>query len=73
MTNKKINTFAPLDIQEVVFTNGTTLKNVTAWLAGDFLIVSMEDRPNMYNIRTIAELRGVQEIRPNTNGNVWFM
>ena len=65
MANNKIKGSYPLRVEEIVFSDGSTLKDKVVLLCGDFVIVDVDDgAPTMYNVNTISELRRVEEQRP---------
>lgn len=58
--------------EEIIFDDGSTLKDKTIMFCGDFVVVDTgEGAPTMYNVRTISELRKVEEIRPQTRNVMW--
>ena len=68
----KINSIYPLKVEEIVFADGSTLKDKEVFLAGDFIIIDVDEgAPSMYNTRMISELRHVQEVRPQARNFVW--
>ncbi len=70
----KINSIYPLKVEEIIFADGSIMKDKEVFLAGDFIIVDTDEgAPTMYNVRTISELRRVQEVRPRPQARnfVW--
>ena len=69
---KNIKGCYPLSVKEIVFEDGSTMENKEILLVGDFVVIDRgDDPPSMYNVRTVSELHGVQEIRPQTKNVVW--
>lgn len=66
--NAPIRGSHPLSTEEILFTDGTSLKDRLVFLCGDFVIVSSEgdEAPTMYNSSIIQEIRNVKEILPKT-------
>lgn len=62
----------PLEVEEIVFFDGTILKNKVVMLCGEFVIVEGENgrEPSMYNTRGIEMLSRVKEIRPSQKVSV---
>ena len=72
MANQKIKGCYPLKVEEIVFEDGSTMKDKEIMLLGDFIVVDTDEgAPTMYNTRTVSELRRVQEIRPQTRNVMW--
>lgn len=73
-TSDKIRSKYPLIVKEIRLSSGEILRDKTVMICGDFLIVENGDgeSPSMYNIRSIDEMRHVQEIRPTPSKTVFI-
>lgn len=64
---KKITGAWPIHAGSVLFTSGTTVYDVTAYITDRFLMIQKHDgETNMYNLDTVQEIRKVREIRPES-------
>ena len=72
--NKQIKGYYPLKVEEIIFEDGSSMREKTVLLCGDFVIIADNNggAPSMYNSRRISELRRVEEIRPQSRASVMW-
>ncbi len=70
--NKPIKGCYPLKVEEIIFEDGSSMREKTVLLCGDFVVVADDNggAPTLYNSRKISELRRVEEIRPQSKSTV---
>lgn len=70
---QKIRGSYPLEVEEIVFTDGSRLEKKTVMILDPFLLVEGPpgEPPDMHAIHTVDMLRGVRELRPEMKIGAW--
>lgn len=72
MAHNQIKGGYPLKVEEIVFEDGSSITDKVILFCGNFVVVDDDEgAPTMYNVRTIAKLRKVEELRPQYKSVIW--